>query len=367
MGNQGQLYFGLFLSSKTLLWAIGLLSGFLLLAIVISMMRIYKKAGKPAISVIVPIWGQIVLFQIVELPWWYIFIPIFNFIMMIKAYVLLAKKFGKGAGFAIGMIFFPMIFIPLLSFYDYVDNKPKEINDGLIYNPFNQTSGEQVVTETPVVPTVLTNSAIPEEVVPNVMENQVPVEPVEPINLVEPAVPASNAVLEPTVNEPVMEVTNVVETPIVEQTEIPVESEVVSNIPEIPSLENNMIVNNVLDVVPVVQAETINDLGIEKSIVEPMNQNIEIQENVLDPGVENSTVQDIRNALNINENPMADQVVNTQVETLGNVEKLESPNDVITTQDDGIEMPEIAAKVCPACGVSISGDNNFCTSCGTKL
>ena len=150
MENQGQLYFGLFLTSDTLLMAIILLSGFLALAVIISMMRIYKKCGKPSISVIVPIWGQIVLFQITKIAWWYIFIPIVNFVMMIKAYIILAKKFGKGAGFAVGMIFLPMIFIPLLSFYDCVDEDEKKVQEEPIYNPFNQTSVEQIMPEAPI-------------------------------------------------------------------------------------------------------------------------------------------------------------------------------------------------------------------------
>ncbi|MGZ7079140.1 MAG: DUF5684 domain-containing protein, partial [Thermoanaerobaculia bacterium] len=70
---------------------------------------------------IVPIYNMIVLLKIAGKPLWWIillFIPFVNFIIVILVYFALAKNFGKGAGFALGMVFLPFIFFPLLAWGD---------------------------------------------------------------------------------------------------------------------------------------------------------------------------------------------------------------------------------------------------------
>jgi len=61
-------------------------------------MIILKIAGKPA--------------------WWLalFFVPVANFVVMITTVVALAKSFGKGIGFGLGMLFFGFIFYPILGF-----------------------------------------------------------------------------------------------------------------------------------------------------------------------------------------------------------------------------------------------------------
>jgi Family of unknown function (DUF5684) len=44
------------------------------------------------------------------------FIPFVNFVFMILLYVELAKSFGKGGGFAVGLLFLGFIFLPILAF-----------------------------------------------------------------------------------------------------------------------------------------------------------------------------------------------------------------------------------------------------------
>ncbi len=86
-----------------------------------SLWKVYVKAGKPGWAAIVPIYNYIVLLEIVKKPLWWIillFIPFVNFIVAILVYNELSKAFGKGTGFAVGLIFLPFIFIPLLGFGD---------------------------------------------------------------------------------------------------------------------------------------------------------------------------------------------------------------------------------------------------------
>ena len=81
--------------------------------------RIFRKAGQPGWAAIIPIYNLIVLLMVVKKPiWWIIlfFIPIVNFIIMIILAINLAKVFGKGGGFAVGLILLGIIFIPILGF-----------------------------------------------------------------------------------------------------------------------------------------------------------------------------------------------------------------------------------------------------------
>jgi hypothetical protein len=52
--------------------------------------------------------------------WWIIlfFIPIVNIVAAILVCIALAERFGKGVGFAIGLVLLPFIFIPVLGFGD---------------------------------------------------------------------------------------------------------------------------------------------------------------------------------------------------------------------------------------------------------
>jgi hypothetical protein len=91
------------------------------LLIVISMWKIFVKAGKPGWAAIIPIYNIIVLLEIAGKPlWWFILllIPFVNLIVAIIMLVAVARNFGKGVGFAIGMLLLPFIFYPMLAFVD---------------------------------------------------------------------------------------------------------------------------------------------------------------------------------------------------------------------------------------------------------
>jgi hypothetical protein len=86
-----------------------------------SMWKVFVKAGQPGWAAIIPIYNAYIILKIAGKPgWWLIlfFIPFVNLIMIILTYVALAEKFGKGAGFAIGLVFLSFIFFPILAFGD---------------------------------------------------------------------------------------------------------------------------------------------------------------------------------------------------------------------------------------------------------
>ena len=85
----------------------------------VAMWKVFTKAGKPGWAVIVPIYNIIVMLEIAGKPLWWIllmFIPFVNFVIAILVMAGMAKNFGKGAGFVVGLLFLPIIFYPILGF-----------------------------------------------------------------------------------------------------------------------------------------------------------------------------------------------------------------------------------------------------------
>ena len=99
--------------------------GFLMLivavAVIAGVWKVFTKAGQPGWAAIIPIYNAYVLLKIAQKPgWWRIllFIPIVNIVVGILALAALARNFGKGAGFVVGLIILPIIFYPILGFGD---------------------------------------------------------------------------------------------------------------------------------------------------------------------------------------------------------------------------------------------------------
>lgn len=89
--------------------------------ILVGMWKLFVKAGKPGWGAIVPFYNLYCLFDIAWGKGWLFLltiIPCVNVVMTIIVYVKLAKAFGKGVGFGIGLIILPCIFVPILGFGD---------------------------------------------------------------------------------------------------------------------------------------------------------------------------------------------------------------------------------------------------------
>jgi hypothetical protein len=100
--------------------AAGAIVGPLVAILVIAgLWRVFTKAGKPGWAALIPIYNFIVLLQIAGKPaWWFLLflIPGVNFVILILVMIGVAKAFGKGTGFTLGLLFLSPIFVPVLGF-----------------------------------------------------------------------------------------------------------------------------------------------------------------------------------------------------------------------------------------------------------
>ncbi|MDH4112352.1 MAG: DUF5684 domain-containing protein [Actinomycetota bacterium] len=90
-------------------------------AYIVAWWVVFTKAGEAGWKSLIPIYNIYILLKIVGRPgWWLILllIPIVNFIIWIIVALDLAKSFGKGTGFAIGLILLAPIFFLILAFGD---------------------------------------------------------------------------------------------------------------------------------------------------------------------------------------------------------------------------------------------------------
>jgi hypothetical protein len=80
---------------------------------------IFTKAGEDGWKALIPIWNTLIILKIVGREWWWIIlmiIPIVGLIVWIIVALDLAKSFGRGTGFGIGLIIFPYIWSLILGF-----------------------------------------------------------------------------------------------------------------------------------------------------------------------------------------------------------------------------------------------------------
>lgn len=86
---------------------------------IVCMWKIFTKAGQPGWASLIPFYNNYVLFEIAwgnGLLFLLMFVPIANFVIMIILWVKLSQSFGYSAAFAIGLLFLPIIFLPILAF-----------------------------------------------------------------------------------------------------------------------------------------------------------------------------------------------------------------------------------------------------------
>lgn len=85
----------------------------------IGIWKVFTKAGHPGWACIIPIYNYYTFCKVAGRPgWWVIlaFIPLVNIIVGIIVLIDVAKAFGKGTGFGLGLIILGFLFFPILGF-----------------------------------------------------------------------------------------------------------------------------------------------------------------------------------------------------------------------------------------------------------
>jgi hypothetical protein len=101
---------------STAVWVLALLWGVLM---IVALWKVFTKAGQPGWAAIIPIYDWLVLLRVIGRPWWWLLlllVPFVNIVVLIIMMLDLAKSFGRGVGFAIGLMLFTAIWGLILAF-----------------------------------------------------------------------------------------------------------------------------------------------------------------------------------------------------------------------------------------------------------
>jgi len=80
---------------------------------------IFEKAGRKGWESIIPIYNIVIEMQMLDIPMWMLIlliIPGVNVVVPIMIAIKYTEKFGKQSAYALGLIFLPVIFYPMLAF-----------------------------------------------------------------------------------------------------------------------------------------------------------------------------------------------------------------------------------------------------------
>jgi hypothetical protein len=88
---------------------------------IVGFWKVFTKAGHPGWAALVPIYNLYILLKIAGKPGWWLllfFIPVVSLVILILVSLDVAKAFGKGGGYGVGLAFLGFIFYPMLGFSD---------------------------------------------------------------------------------------------------------------------------------------------------------------------------------------------------------------------------------------------------------
>lgn len=109
--NSGDAAGGIFL----ILWLA------IVVLVIVGFWKVFTKAGQPGWASIIPIYNLYILTKIAGKPWWWVilcFIPIVTIIATAVISIGVAKSFGKGTAYGLGLWLMAPIFYPILGFSD---------------------------------------------------------------------------------------------------------------------------------------------------------------------------------------------------------------------------------------------------------
>ena len=109
--------------------------------------RIFEKMGREGWEGIIPFYNLYVLFDELYGSGWkmlLLLIPIYNIYVAVKFNIDLSHAFHLHGAYAIGLLFLPVVFYPVLGFGDavYLDGNPDRNGDNMIKQELNKLSSQ---------------------------------------------------------------------------------------------------------------------------------------------------------------------------------------------------------------------------------
>jgi hypothetical protein len=98
------------------------------------MWKTFSKAGEPGWAAIVPFYNIYVMTKIVGRPAWWVVLAILPCVNIIALFIIgidMAKSFGKGTGFGIGLALLAPVFYAILGFGDAQYQGPAASGGGM--------------------------------------------------------------------------------------------------------------------------------------------------------------------------------------------------------------------------------------------
>ncbi|WP_299334946.1 DUF5684 domain-containing protein [Haloplanus sp.] len=86
------------------------------------MWAVFKKADRAGWAAIIPVYNLYVMLQIGDNAWWWLpvlLVPLVNIYALYRIHAGVARAFGKGIGFGLGLAFLGPICFPVLGFGNY--------------------------------------------------------------------------------------------------------------------------------------------------------------------------------------------------------------------------------------------------------
>ena len=88
---------------------------------IVGVWKVFTKAGHPGWAAFVPFYNVYIMLKIAGRPGWWLLlflVPVVNVVIAIIMSIDIAKAFGKGTGFGVGLALLGSIFYPILGLGD---------------------------------------------------------------------------------------------------------------------------------------------------------------------------------------------------------------------------------------------------------
>src|SRR4051812_48580486 len=100
----------------------------ILLVLVASLWKVFNKAGRSGLLLLVPVYNVVTFFRIAGKPGWWVLlmlVPVVNFFLLLSTCIALAGAFGRGTRFGLGLFFLGPLFFPLLAWSELRYRRPE--------------------------------------------------------------------------------------------------------------------------------------------------------------------------------------------------------------------------------------------------